>query len=62
MSRRATTHLLRCCAHTRSDGIIHIYPFNLLAAEILGWRATRSLNEMLADHWRWQQQHPGGYQ
>lgn len=27
----------------------------------LGWRARRGLTEMLADHWRWQQQNPGGY-
>ncbi len=31
------------------------------AAEFLNWRATRSVHEMLADHWRWQQQHPTGY-
>lgn len=31
------------------------------AAADLGWRATRSLDEMLADHWRWQAQNPEGY-
>jgi UDP-glucose 4-epimerase len=32
-----------------------------LAAEQLGWRAQRSLQEMLADHWRWQKLNPSGY-
>lgn len=32
------------------------------AAADLGWRATRGLDEMLADHWRWQAQNPEGYQ
>ena len=27
----------------------------------LGWRAIYSLDEMLADHWRWQAQNPVGY-
>lgn len=31
------------------------------AAAGLGWRATRSLDQMLADHWRWQAQNPEGY-
>ena len=29
--------------------------FGALAARELGWRATRSLDDMLADSWRWQQ-------
>jgi UDP-glucose 4-epimerase len=32
------------------------------AAEVLGWRATRDLNEMLRDHWRWQSQNPNGFE
>jgi UDP-glucose 4-epimerase len=32
-----------------------------LAHELLGWRATRSLDEMAADHWRWQSTNPEGY-
>lgn len=31
------------------------------AAADLGWRATRDLHDMLADHWRWQEQNPEGY-
>jgi UDP-glucose 4-epimerase len=32
-----------------------------LAHDLLGWRATRGLDEMAADHWRWQAQNPQGY-
>ena len=32
-----------------------------LAESLLGWRATRSLTEMCADHWRWQSANPDGY-
>ncbi|MEM7140519.1 MAG: UDP-glucose 4-epimerase GalE [Actinomycetota bacterium] len=31
------------------------------AAEVLGWRSTRDLEEMLADHWRWQSRNPNGF-
>jgi UDP-glucose 4-epimerase len=31
------------------------------AASLLGWRATRTLEEMAADHWRWQSRNPAGY-
>ena len=31
------------------------------AAKILGWRAQRGLEEMCADHWRWQRENPFGY-
>jgi UDP-glucose 4-epimerase len=33
-----------------------------LAHELLGWRATRGLDEMAADHWRWQARNPQGYE
>ncbi|KAI8468516.1 MAG: UDP-glucose 4-epimerase [Monoraphidium minutum] len=32
-----------------------------LAAEMLGWRATRGLDEMCASLWKWAQQYPQGY-
>jgi UDP-glucose 4-epimerase len=32
-----------------------------LAAETLGWRAERSLDQMAEDHWRWQRDNPSGY-
>lgn len=31
------------------------------AEALLGWRATRGLDEMCADHWRWQSANPDGY-
>jgi UDP-glucose 4-epimerase len=31
------------------------------AAKELGWKATRSLQEMMTDTWRWQSNHPKGY-
>jgi UDP-glucose 4-epimerase len=31
------------------------------AQQELGWRATRTLDEMCADSWRWQSQNPQGY-
>ncbi len=31
------------------------------AAEILGWRPSRDLDEMLRDHWRWQSRNPDGF-
>lgn len=32
-----------------------------LAARLLDWRATRTLNEMCIDAWRWQSMNPDGY-
>ncbi len=32
-----------------------------LAKKKLGWEATRGLDQMCADHWRWQQANPKGY-
>jgi len=32
------------------------------ALEKLEWRATRGLDEMVADHWRWQSTNPSGYE
>ena len=32
-----------------------------LARERLGWSATRTLEDMCADHWRWQESNPDGF-
>ena len=32
-----------------------------LAEKLLGWKTTKSLEEMLADAWRWQSKYPYGY-
>jgi UDP-glucose 4-epimerase len=31
------------------------------AKEVLGWRARKGLDEMCADHWRWQSSNPNGF-
>ncbi len=46
----------------RRDGDVTIYCADARKAEaLLGWKATHNLDEMCADHWRWQQQNPEGY-
>ena len=37
------------------------YAATAQSAQLLGWQASRSLDEMCADHWRWQSQNPDGY-
>ncbi len=37
------------------------YADTSLAADLLDWRATRSLSDMCADAWRWQSSNPNGY-
>jgi len=32
------------------------------ASTLLGWRATRTIEDMCRDSWRWQQSNPNGYQ
>ena len=32
-----------------------------LARDLLGWQAERTLDDMCADHWRWQSSNPHGY-
>ena len=36
-------------------------PDPALAEELLGWKAVRSLEDMCADTWRWQEGNPKGY-
>ena len=31
------------------------------AKELLGWQAQKNIDDMCADHWRWQHQSPQGY-
>jgi UDP-glucose 4-epimerase len=33
-----------------------------LAQRLLGWRATRDLDAMCADSWRWQSMNPHGFE
>ncbi len=48
-------------APRRPGDVASCYADPSLAAELLGWRATRSLDEMCADSWRWQTNNPDGY-
>jgi UDP-glucose 4-epimerase len=46
----------------RRDGdIAEIYAKAEKAERLFGWRALRTLDEMCADHWRWQSANPEGY-
>ncbi|MGZ8259862.1 MAG: UDP-glucose 4-epimerase GalE [Caldimonas sp.] len=45
----------------RPGDIAACYADPSLAAQTLGWRATRDLDAMCADTWRWQTANPNGY-
>ena len=45
----------------RVGDVAQCYADSSLAERLLGWRATRSLADMCADVWRWQQGNPQGY-
>ena len=45
----------------RSGDVASCFADASLAAQELGWRATRGIEEMCADSWRWQSQNPNGY-
>lgn len=45
----------------RSGDIAACWADSRLAHEKLGWKASRGLDEMCADGWRWQKQNPDGY-
>jgi UDP-glucose 4-epimerase len=49
-------------APRRAGDIARCYADPTRAEAILGWRAQRTIAEMCADHWRWQQNNPFGYQ
>ncbi|MES2537662.1 MAG: UDP-glucose 4-epimerase GalE [Pseudomonadota bacterium] len=45
----------------RPGDIASCYAAPDAARELLGWVAEKTLDEMCADHWRWQRQNPQGY-
>ncbi len=46
----------------RSGDIAKCYANPSFAKEVLGWEATRTLEEMCIDSWRWQSNNPNGYE
>jgi UDP-glucose 4-epimerase len=48
------------CEARRDGDLPESYADVSLAAKLLNWRATRSIVDMCADAWRWQQLNPGG--
>lgn len=49
-------------AERRAGDFAAGYADPTFAMEAWGWKSTRSLQQMCADHWRWQLQNPTGYQ
>ncbi|MFM8468230.1 MAG: UDP-glucose 4-epimerase GalE [Oxalobacteraceae bacterium] len=45
----------------RSGDVAACYASAHRAKELLGWQAEHPVEQMCADHWRWQRQNPGGY-
>ena len=45
----------------RPGDIATCYADPALAAEKLGWKAERDIEQMCADHWKWQSENPRGY-
>lgn len=45
----------------RAGDVARLYADASRAKELLGWEAELGLDEMCADHWRWQSTHPHGF-
>lgn len=45
----------------RAGDVAICYADPTFVKEELGWKSARSLEQMCADHWRWQLQNPNGY-
>ena len=45
----------------RPGDVASCYADPSLAERLLGWRATRDLDAMCADTWRWQMSNPNGF-
>lgn len=48
-------------APRRAGDVAAVYADCSLASDLLDWKATRDLDDMCRDHWRWQQENPNGY-
>lgn len=58
VSGRSVSYEIR---ERRVGDVAICYADATLATEALGWKSTKSLEQMCADHWRWQLQNPNGY-
>ena len=45
----------------RPGDVAECYANPQAAAELIGWRATLGIDEMCADHWKWQEANPRGF-
>lgn len=45
----------------RAGDIAAVWADPSFAEELLGWKATRGLDDMCVDHWNWQRSNPDGY-
>jgi UDP-glucose 4-epimerase len=45
----------------RPGDAVEVYADPTLARQLLGWKTTRTVDDMCADHWRWQSRHPYGF-
>ena len=50
-----------CIAPRRAGDIAKCYADPSYAKEVLGWEATKGIDEMCQDSWRWQEANPKGY-
>ena len=48
-------------APRRAGDLAEVYADPSKAERVLGWKATRTVEEMCADSWRWQSNNPNGY-
>ena len=49
-------------APRRAGDVAEIYANANLANELFKWRAEKTIEDMCADHWRWQSNNPNGYE
>lgn len=49
------------CGPRRAGDIAQFWADATKAHQDLGWQATRSLEQMMQDTWRWQRANPNGY-
>ena len=62
-ARRVTSKEIKAVAEPRRGGDPSVLiASNKKAAEVLGWKPSRSLEQIVADAWAWHSGHPNGYE